>query len=343
MNETAVAPIVPEIVEDYPQLFLTALTEENIDRSEVPAILREFEVSVSLFDIAQQARSIVVTDASQTDLISKAREFRLKLKTERVRISKAKDVVKAPYLRKTQVIDGIHRIIKRMFEAEEAHLQTQEDFAAIKERERIAFVADTRRERLLSYNFKDEVPGLGSLPDANFDLLLAGARAKWDEHIAELKRQEQEDKERLEREAKLLEENERLRLEKEEADHKAESERVERERIETAARQEREVAEQKERDRIAAEEAEKQRVAAAEETERQRLAAETRAKELAPDREKLLAYAQEISKLISDAPRLGNEETNRALTEFRGRLAELQTDLENFAASLGEPRPDCPF
>jgi hypothetical protein len=40
MNETAVAPIVPEIVEDYPQLFLTALTEENIDRAEVPAILR---------------------------------------------------------------------------------------------------------------------------------------------------------------------------------------------------------------------------------------------------------------------------------------------------------------
>jgi hypothetical protein len=333
MNENATA-LIPEIVQDnYPENFLAELAKKKIEKSEVKPILEDFSVSVSLFAIAEQARSIVVTDESQTDLMAQARELRLKLKAERVRIGKSKDEIKEPYLRKTQVIDGVHLIIKRMFEAEEEYLQQQEDFAKVREEQRIQELANIRREQLLAFNCEvSAISSLGSMSDSAFELMLSGAKAVHEENLAELARQEQEEKDRLAREAELKAENDRLRLEKEESDRKVEAERLARQQVEDQARRDREAAEQKERDRVAAEDA-----------ERQRQAAEAQAKLLAPDREKLLAYAQEISKLRDDAPTMSTDATRAALDMFRADLVRIQNNIENYANSLSSPSSDCPF
>jgi hypothetical protein len=323
MDETATA-LIPEIVQDdYPQFFLEAIANKKIEQSEVKPILEEFKVSVSLFGISEKTRAIVVTDETQTDLMSDARELRLRLKAERVRIGKVKKEIKEPYLRKTQVIDGIHLIIERMFESEEQYLQDQEDFAKICEQQRSLDRAKSRSQALREYNFTGDIPGLGNIPAANFELILAGAKAKSEQAQAVEDQLHREEQERDEQAEKLRLENERLRQEKEEANRLAEAERVERQRIEDQARSEREAAEQTERDRLAAEE-----------TERKRVAAEARAKELAPDREKFMEFAGQITQLEMNAPVMDTDETENAIRGFRKRLDEISMEVREYAMTL---------
>lgn len=315
MEQTAV------LQHTYPQEFIDALGAKDFNKADVGELLKEFQLNVSLSEISIEARSIVVTEETQTQLMQQAHDLRMKLRTERVRIEKIKDEIKRPYLRKTQLIDGINRAINRMFKAEEEYLQQQEDFAKIKQQQRIAAIAETRRERLLAFNFTGEISGLGSISDANFDLILAGAKASFELHQADLARQEQEEKERLEREAKLREENERFRLEKEEADRKARE-------AEAEIKKQKEEVEKKERDRIAAEEAEAKRIAE-----------EATKAALAPDREKLLVFADAIAAV--PLPVVVSDEARKAIEQFKSEREGLVNNIKATAENLHNI--DCPF
>lgn len=347
-SETTSTVAAAEIVDAaYPAELLAKIEEQQFSSREVSEILLDFQMSVSIADLAKQTRAIVVTDESQTDLMLQARTLRLQLKNERVRIEKARVAIKEPHLRRVQVIDGLSRTVKQWFETEEEYLQQQEDFAKLREAERFAARAEERLNLLLEHNFNDHIPGLGNMTEDAFELLLAGAKAKFQEQVDRIKKEEEDRKKREQDAEELRLENDRLRQEREEADRKrqeAEAEatrqREEKEAAEKARqaqiKQQEEDAAQKERDRVAAEEAEKRRIA----DEKAKAAA-------APDREKLLLLADNLCAV--ELPTMSTTEGKALLESFiadRNIIADLlRKSAENLRAPSAAPlsEDDCPF
>lgn len=334
MNEqttgTATAEVDQIINQEFPQEFLQKIQNEQFDPAEVRLVLADLEMRLSLSDVAERARAIVVTDESQTALMQQARELRLKFRSERVRIDKVRQAIKEPYLRKTQVIDGVARLLRRMFEDVEEHLQLQEDFAKIREKQRTDALAAERREQLAVYGHAGDVDGLGSIPEANFELILAGAKARFKEAEAEKARLAREEEERLRREKELADENERLRREKAEADARAAAEADARRKAEDEARLEREAADRRELERLAAEEAERKRVA----EEKARAAA-------APDRDKILAFGAALTAV--ELPAVTSPEAKAVVEMIRSRRKSFVADIATYAAELRVENEDCPF
>lgn len=249
----------------------------ELNKEKVDSILAAFKEDVSLDqEVFDRAMGIVVTDDSQTDLMNQARELRLALKNDRVRIEKTRKALKEQSLREGQLIDGIARILKAKIEPTEAHLEAQEKFAELREAERKAALAESRSAELAAVNYDITGLNLGAMPDETYQSLLEAATAadhqrKEDERLAEEARIKEE-RERSEREAALREENERLRAEKELADKKANEEAANRKRLEEeSARREAEI------NAEAARKAEEERRAA-----------------LAPEKEKVQKYIADL-------------------------------------------------
>lgn len=343
-NSTAVAPEI--VLGDLPSDLIGAIEREKLDKPSVKAILEEFELSVSLGEVSAQSRAIVVTDITQTDLMAQARELRLKLKDERIRIDKIREIVKKPYLLKTQAIDGIARILRRLFEAEEKHLLEQECFAQVQQQKINDHVQAEREAELEKYAYEGNTSGLYAYSDSQFELMVAGAKATYQQKLDDIARREREQKEQAEAAEKLRIENERLRKEKEDADRKvreaeAEAQRqrdaadaAEKARLAQIEEQKQEEA-RKERERLAIEEAEKKRVA----DEQAKAAA-------APDREKLLLLADHLCAV--ELPTMSTEEGKALLESFIADreiiTSMLRKSAENLrATSVANVTSEVPF
>lgn len=282
-------------------------------------------------EVRNEALSILVTDASQTELINLAKsydEILMKADQELTAIHKVK---KEEPLRISQMIDGSRRIPSNAIAKVRDHLKQQIQFAKIQRDKEIALVATARRERLAEYNAQDTIiEGLGTIDESEFELILAGAKAKFeqdakDAHAAAIENE------------RLRVENERLQRERDEAERiaaeerrKAEFERMEKERAEAEARR-------IENERLAAERAEADRIAAEKAAEERK----QREKELAPDKDKLFAYAMELRNV--SAPTLSTDEANAILRQFDIKFTALLTDLGYSTHAAPATDSDCPF
>lgn len=115
----------------------------------------------NFFDVAamweEKAKGIVVTDASQTELMEQARKGRLFLKDRRVELEKERRRLKENALREGQTIDGIANTLKGLILPLEEYLDRQEHFVEYKakeeadrkrvEEERLAEVERKRKEK----------------------------------------------------------------------------------------------------------------------------------------------------------------------------------------------------
>lgn len=273
----------------YPAEFVGLIRTTQLDKAKVDAILAEFRTAISIEDVEAQARAIVVTDASQTDLMKQARELRLSLKNERVSIDKTRKALKESAKREVDLIDGIGRILREKIEPIEAHLQEQEDFAARQEAERLNARRIERVNALAPYVENANVYDLFSMSDEAFAELLLNSQTAYQakEEAARIAEENRiADQKRRDEEAEQLRiENERLAAEKAEADKKAADERAAREKAEAELKRQ---------------ETEKREA-------EQKAEAEARALALAPDKEKLLAYADRIAAVRSDIPIVSSE------------------------------------
>ena len=192
----------------------------TIDRSglvgtKAQALLDNFAESFRIADEWEiKARSIVVTDVSQTAEMKMARVGRLFIREHRVEIEKMRVKLKADSLREGQAIDAIAKILKGVFAPIEDHLTRQERFAEIQEekaaeearletRARLAKEAEEKRVA----DEKAEVARQAKIRKDNAALRKKAA-------VADKKLEE----ERAAREA----ERQEAAAAKEEADHKAE-------------------------------------------------------------------------------------------------------------------------
>jgi hypothetical protein len=310
------------------------LTEQNVGAENAKQLLEAFGAPFKeAGEILADYDLIVVTDISQTELMATARTKRLALKEVRVSVEKKRKELKEDSLRTGRAIDSVARFVKDTVEPAEKYLQLQEDFAKIKEVERLEKLRADRLERLSEHT---NTPGLYNymdITDEQFDEVIAGLkRSKEAEAAAALKAEQERiaaEKAEAERQKKIQAENARLKREAAARDKQEAEERKAREDQEAARR-----AEQAKKDAAARAEAERiQREAdaklEAEQAKREKLEREQQEKdaaeakkladaeaakrqaELAPDKEKLLAFADSLEKI--ELPDLSSEEARAVL------------------------------
>jgi len=170
----------------------------------------------------KNAKAIVVTDASQKDLMQKAKEMRLKLRSIRTESDKLRADLKADSLNTGRLIQSIYNEIEGLITPLEAHLQTQEDFVKIQEATRLKELQRVRENIFIDTGLKDFVPGafwasLSTISDDDVKELIETAMLKKEaKEKADKEASDKATRDELERQ-ELLAENERLRKQAAEA------------------------------------------------------------------------------------------------------------------------------
>ena len=305
---------------------IEVLENNGLEKTKSEMIAEHFK---SFFDDAKrwelEARNIVITDVSQTVEMTAARDLRISLKNLRVNAEKKRKALKEQSLREGRAIDGIANVIKALVVPIEQHLEKQERFAEIKEQEEKDRISEMRVSELQPYVDNVDLFNLRDMSIEAFNNLLESSKKAFNaiadaEKKAEDERVENERiaaEERKELEAK----NEKLREERREADEKA-----------AKAEREKEIAEQKLRD---IEQAKKDK-----EFEEQRKIDEAkvlkkkseRETALLPDKEKLLAFADEIKGL--KMPLVSSMEAQNIVNMIDKNLIETSKWLKNKINSL---------
>lgn len=158
-------------------------------------------------DWAEKASQIVVTDASQVQLIKDARQARLMLKEIRVNADKTRKALKEDSLRYGKAVQGVYNVIEYLIVPIEQHLEKQEKFVEIQEAERKAKLKLQREDELRP--FSQYVPfgiDLANMADEDYQKVFSGAKLQFE---AAIEAKERAEKERIEREASIKLHNER--------------------------------------------------------------------------------------------------------------------------------------
>jgi len=195
--------------------------ESGLEKSKAQIILDKF---TDYFEVAakweKEAKELVVTDASQTEIIEKAAVGRKILSGKRIELEKTRKLMKENSLREGQAIDGISKTLKALIIPLEDYLKQQECFVQIakaKKDEEILRLAHAKEEEDRLAREKAE--------------MVEAAR------LFEIERKEQE---------RVRRENEKLKKEIEEKDRLASAERkmalLHQKKIEEARRKEQEKA-----------------------------------------------------------------------------------------------------
>lgn len=266
----------------------------------------------------EKAEKLVVTDISQKEEMSQAREARLALKKIRTSTENKRKELKEESLRKGKAIDGMANVIKYLITPIEEHLQKQEDFEKL-ENERIAAELNSKREIELSqYEVETSFYDLGKMPEESYKQLLENSRLAFE---ARKEAERKAEEERIAKEKAEREEQERIRKENEKLKAEAEARAKEEEK-----RRAKEEAERKEREEKERKEREKQEAILRKEREaREKIEAELQAKKEAEEREKI--EAEQKAKA---------EEAARKNAEKEERLAPDKVKLQNLAKTIVE-------
>lgn len=340
--------------------------ESGLEKTQVETLLSNFgDAYQKAREIAVGANELIVTDESETELMAEARTKRLALKNIRIDVENTRKRLKEQSLREGKAIDGMANIIKALVVPVEEHLEMQEKFADLKKSERRAQRLAERTKRLAAYTDNTDLYNLELMEDEAFERLLTDTKAAHDAKIAAEAAAEKERQEKAEAEAKeqarIREENAKLKAESEKREAEIERERaeaekqrkIELEKAEAERKADREAAEKK----AAAERAEaekkleaERRARAAEQEKREKLereqkerdAAEARRKAaeeekqrqdlLAPDKQKLMAFATVIDNI--ELPHVSNREAGKLLDETQDFLARISKNLRNKAQEL---------
>jgi len=201
----------------------------------------KFFVDISAYE--EKVKAINITEITQVKEMKEARDIRLELKSIRVNADKVRKDLKAAVLVEGRMIDGIFNVIAGLTSPLEAKLEEQEKFAEKKEAERIAKVKQNRLVVLAVYEVVESpYIDLAKMTDVEFESYANSCRDAFHFKQENLKKeQERLAKEEADRkEAARLKEIEDARIREENAKLKAEAEakekalQEERERAEKA-------------------------------------------------------------------------------------------------------------
>jgi hypothetical protein len=292
------------------------VSESGLEQTTAEMLQQSF---LPFFDKAkgwnEKARTLVVTDISQTREMKMAREARLALREIRINADKTRKALKEDSLRYGKAVQGVYNVIDYLITPTEKYLEEQEKFAEIQAEKKRAELRAQREELLRPYvEFVPYAVDLGNMTEDAWQKLIEGARLQMQ---AKIEADRKAEAERIERERKEAEERERVRLENERL--KAEAIEKEKQLAELKAKAEAEERAKKETDaKSAAELKAKQE-------------AEIKAK-AAPDKSKLIEFANVIEKI--SLPELKSEEALKILADARGLLLKVSGFIREKTAIL---------
>jgi DNA repair exonuclease SbcCD ATPase subunit len=125
----------------------TLVGESGLTSAKATILLEKFQdffTAAATWEV--RASQIVVTDASQRELMAEARNGRLELKGKRNDIERERKRLKEESLRESKAIDGIANVLKALIVPIEEHLERQERFVEIQEAARQAEIAAANAE-----------------------------------------------------------------------------------------------------------------------------------------------------------------------------------------------------
>lgn len=330
---------------------VTIIQTNELEPSKGQALLANFK---AFFDqtegFEKRALAIKVTDESQVDVIKQAKEMRKQLQQIRIETEKARVRLKEQSLREGKAIDGMANVIKAIITPLEEHLEAQEKFAENQRLEREEALRQERGKLMEEVGALFSSVDLGKISEEDFQSIYQAAKTRKEQADAEAQRLEQERIEKEKAEAaeqeRIRKENEALKKEaiKKEAERqkelaKAEKERLEREKEAEKTRKEFEA-------KLAAEEAQKKAVANEKakiqkeledrkRAEEKRIADEKAAEKkalAAPDKEKLLAFSETLSK--AKPMQMGTPEGEAIAREIYAKVISLSLFIKEQAAKL---------
>lgn len=121
--------------------------ETGLESTKAQVLLEKFQeffTAAATWEV--RARQIIVTDASQRELMAEARNGRLELKGKRNDIERERKRLKEESLREGKAIDGIANVLKALIVPIEEHLQRQEDFVELQAAAKAAEIAEANAE-----------------------------------------------------------------------------------------------------------------------------------------------------------------------------------------------------
>lgn len=283
-----------------------AIRESHVEPEIATSIRKSF---AALFDQAEdwaaKAKTINITDASQTREMKLARETRLAIKEIRLKGQKAHKLLKEDILRRGRAIDGAKNMLEFLLEPIEENLMAQEKFVENKEKERKEKLRIERADKLTTLGADPGLYMLGEMEQEQFDRVVAMLATAAEEKA---KMEREAEAARIKAEADAAAEKERIRLE---------NERLQREAAEAKA-----AAEVAEKARLAAEEtARKDKEAQDELLRQERAESARRAAEAA---EKARAEREEIERQAAERERLA-----KAAAEVEQRRIREEAEAKN--------------
>lgn len=327
------------------------IQEQGLTENKVEEVLKSFSTDFNeARRIVEEAKSISVTDSDQNLEIQRARDKRIELKNVRIKVENTRKQLKEQSLREGKAIDGAANIIKALIIPVEEQLEKQEKFVELEAERKLSERLQKRTEELSKFVDDVSVYNLKEMEDSVFDTLLENSKKALEEKkAAELKAE----KERIEREKKEAEERERIRLEneklKQEAIKREEKAKIEREKQNKKLQEERKKAEaekkkhddemkaKEEELRIQREAKERAEKDMREQAEREKKEEEERLEKerqllLAPDKNKLLALAEQFNNI--EMPIVQSEKAKLTVQDIKGMIARLTTFIEQRTQDL---------
>jgi len=321
------------------------LEKSGLDIDRVQTLTKSFgEYFKEAQDIVTEASAIVITDENQVEEMQLARKYRLQLKNVRVNTEKKRKEMKEQALREGRAIDGAANIIKALLVPVEKYLEEQEKFIEIKEASKKEQVRLERVCKLQKYVGEDvSVYQLKEMSEEAFEKLLATSKSFYE--VQEKERQKLEE-DRIAKEKEAIEEQKRIKAENE----KLKKEKEEREKVLAAERKAQEQALEKERAKLAAEKAKQAEILKKEQEKREKIEAKIRAEKeeqellkkqkeeeqkkalLAPDKQKLIAFANLLDKI--EIPNPSNREVGRIVDEAQVMINQVSQFLRDKAKKL---------
>lgn len=161
---------------------------------------------------AEKAKTLVVTDKSQTREMKMAREARLALKEIRVNANKTRLALKEDSTRYGKAVQSVYNLIEGLITSAEKHLEEQEKFVEIQEEKRKKALWSVRSSELLHYRdfvTPDQFAELGEMTEEEFQDLLKYCGAALENKMAEEAQAEldriEKERQKVERQNKLFE------------------------------------------------------------------------------------------------------------------------------------------
>jgi hypothetical protein len=146
---------------------------------------------------SEKANAIVVTDETQKELMTEAREGRLLLKAKRIEVEKTRKSLKEQSLSEGRLIDSVAKYLTGLIEPAEKHLEQQEKFIEIQEQNQRIKLKEERTILLQPYIDVIDPSSiqLDLITDEAFNTIFNGAKYALENKKAEALRIEEERKE----------------------------------------------------------------------------------------------------------------------------------------------------